>query len=98
MTNVVVEFSKYIILTLMIIYTFHCFYMVRRQDEEEKNELLRQQLLMIFLMDFTAFLVIYLKNRDFQVVIFYAEMMVFFCSYSGVIPYFLQKGLVAFVE
>ncbi len=92
MTNVVVEFSKYIILTLMIIYTFHCFYMVRRQDEEEKNELLRQQLLMIFLMDFTAFLVIYLKNRDFQVVIFYAEMMVFFAAIQVLYRIFYKKA------
>ena len=32
MINIIVELSKYVILTLMIVYTFHCFYMVRRQD------------------------------------------------------------------
>ena len=58
MINVIVELSKYVILTLMVVYTFHCFYMVRRQDEDEKNEALRQQLVLIFFMDFTAFLVI----------------------------------------
>ena len=78
MVNVIVELSKYVILTLMIVYTFHCFYMVWRQDEEEKNELLRQQLILIFFMDFTAFLVIYLKTRDFDVITFYIEMMIFF--------------------
>ena len=56
MINVIVELSKYIILTLMIIYTFHCFYTVRQPDEEERNELLRQQLLLIFFIDFTALL------------------------------------------
>ena len=40
MINVIVELSKYLILTLMIIYTFHCFYTVRQQDEIERNELL----------------------------------------------------------
>ena len=49
MINVIVELSKYLILTLMIIYTFHCFYTVRQQDEEERNELLGQQLILIFL-------------------------------------------------
>ena len=44
MINVIVELSKYLILTLMIIYTFHCFYTVRQQDEIERNELLRQQM------------------------------------------------------
>lgn len=77
MINVIVELSKYLILTLMIIYTFHCFYTVRQQDEIERNELLRQQMVLIFFMDFTAFLVIYLKTFNFQVIVFYVEMMVF---------------------
>ena len=37
MINIIVELSKYVILTLMIVYTFHCFYMVRRQDQEERK-------------------------------------------------------------
>ena len=78
MINVITELSKYVILTLMIVYTFHCFYMVWRQDEEEKKELLHQQLTMIFFIDFTAFLVIYLKSMDFKVILFYIEMMIFF--------------------
>lgn len=80
MINVIVELSKYVILTLMVVYTFHCFYAVRQQDEEERNELLRQQLVMIFFMDFTAFLVIYLKTEDFLVITFYIEMLVFFAA------------------
>ena len=80
MINVIVELSKYVILTLMVIYTFHCFYMVKQQDEEEKNESLRQQLMLIFFMDFTAFLVIYLKTNEFSVIIFYIEMMVYFAA------------------
>ena len=80
MINVITELSKYVILTLMIVYTFHCFYMVWRQDEEEKRELLHQQLTMIFFIDFTSFLVIYLKSMDFRVILFYIEMMIFFAA------------------
>ena len=80
MINVIVELSKYVILTLMVIYTFHCFYLVKQQSEEERNESLRQQLMLIFFMDFTAFLVIYLKTGKFQVILFYAEMMAFFAG------------------
>lgn len=76
----IVELSKFVILTLMVVYTFHCFYMVKQQSEEERNESLRQQLMLIFFMDFTAFLVIYLKTGKFQVVTFYAEMMAFFAG------------------
>jgi cell division protein FtsW (lipid II flippase) len=34
--------------------------------------------MLIFFMDFTAFLVVYLKTLDFQVVLFYIEMMAYF--------------------
>ncbi|HIZ23680.1 MAG TPA: FtsW/RodA/SpoVE family cell cycle protein [Candidatus Blautia faecigallinarum] len=92
MINVIVELSKYTILTLMIVYTFHCFYMVRRQDEEEKNELLRKQLMLIFFMDFNAFLVIYLKTEDFQVILFYIEMMVLFAAIQILYRLFYKKA------
>lgn len=92
MINVIVELSKYLILTLMIIYTFHCFYTVRQQDEEEKYSLLRQQLVLIFFMDFTAFLVIYLKTFDFNVIIFYIEMLVFFAAVQILYRIFYKKA------
>lgn len=78
MINVAVELSKYVILTLMIIYTFYCFYMVRIQRSGARAERLNKQLMLIFLMDLAAFAVIFLKTLDYQVVIFFGEMMVFF--------------------
>lgn len=98
MINVIVELSKYIILTLMIVYTFHCFYTVRQPDEEERNELLRQQLMLIFFIDFTAFLVIYLKTFDYKVVRFYIEMHILFCSNPDTVPYPVQKSITAASE
>ncbi len=92
MINVIVELSKYLILTLMVIYTFHCFYTVRQQDEEEKYSMLRQQLVLIFFMDFTAFLVIYLKTFDFNVIIFYIEMLVFFAAVQILYRIFYKKA------
>ena len=92
MINVIVELSKYLILTLMVIYTFHCFYTVRQQDEEEKYGMLRQQLILIFFMDFTAFLVIYLKTFDFNVIIFYIEMLVFFAAVQILYRIFYKKA------
>ncbi len=92
MINVIVELSKYLILTLMIVYTFHCFHTVRQQDEGEKKGLLRQQLALIFFMDFTAFLVIFLKTFDFKVIIFYVEMMGFFAAVQILYRIFYKKA------
>lgn len=92
MINVIVELSKYFILTLMVVYTFHCFYTARLQDEEEKKHLLRQQLTLIFSMDFMAFLVIFLKTFDFAVVVFYAEMLIFFAVVQILYRVFYKKA------
>ena len=78
MTNVVVELSKYVILTLMIIYTFYCFYLVLKRGTEETGGSLVRQIILIFCMDTVAFAVLFLKTRDYKVLIFYGEMMVFF--------------------
>ena len=78
MLNLTVELSKYVILTLMVVYTFYCFYLVRRQSREDQTESLNKQILLIFLMDTTAIAVIYLKKRDSSILIFYGLMMLYF--------------------
>ena len=93
MVNVIVELSKFVILTLMVVYTFHCFYMVKQQSEEERNESLRQQLMLIFFMDFTAFLVIYLKTGKFQVVTILCRDDGVFCRNPDPVQNAVQKGI-----
>lgn len=92
MINVIVELSKYVILTLMVVYTFHCFYTVSKQKEYEKKELLRQQMMLIFFMDFTAFLVIYLKTQDLKVILFYLEMVAFLAAVQILYRIFYKKA------
>ena len=96
MINVIVELSKYIILTLMIVYTFHCFYTVRQSDEEDRNELLRQQLLLIFFIDFTAFLVLYLKTFNFKIVEFTQKCFCFLLPFRFYTECYTKKYLFCF--
>ncbi len=78
MLNVTVELSKYLILTLMVIYTFYCFFLVRRQSRDEQNESLNKQIVLIFLMDMTAFTVLWLKTRSYEVPLFFMLMTAYF--------------------
>lgn len=78
MINIIVELSKYMILTLMIIYTILCFYLVLRKREGDRLGFLQSQITLIFFLDFISFLVIFLKTFDFQVVLFFVEMMAYF--------------------
>ena len=84
MINIVVELSKYVILTLMIVYTVLCYYLVVGKHASDRKGLLRSQITLTFFLDFTAFVVIFLKTFDFKVVIFYAEMMIYFADMSPV--------------
>lgn len=43
-------------------------------------------------MDFTAFLVIYLKTFDFQVILFYIETLVFFAAVQILYRVFYKKA------
>ena len=81
MVNIIVELSKYVILTLMIIYTFYCFYLAYRQRSTDQEPIFKQFIL-IFLIDTVSFGVIWLKTRDFQVLFLYIEMMAFFSAYQ----------------
>ena len=80
MENVIIELSKYVLLTLMVLYTFYCFFLVKKTPEQEKDSSLFKQLLLIFLMDSAGFAICFLKTRDYKVILFYLEMLVFFAA------------------
>ena len=44
MINIVVELSKYVILTLMIVYTVLCYYLVVGKHASDRKGLLRSQI------------------------------------------------------
>lgn len=90
--NVIIELSKYLILTLMILYTFQCFHMFRYTDEQEKRHLLRKQIMLTFFMNFTAFLNIYLITEDFEVILFYVEMTGLFAAVQILFRLFYKKA------
>ncbi|OUO80281.1 cell division protein FtsW [Blautia sp. An249] len=92
MINVIIELSKYLILTLMILYTFQCFHMFRYTDEQEKRHLLRKQIMLTFFMNFTAFLNIYLITEDFEVILFYVEMTGLFAAVQILFRIFYKKA------
>ena len=64
MLNIIIELSKYLLLVLILLYTFESFTVFRYEDDYDKRYILRKQLLLIIFIDFTAFLVIFLKKEE----------------------------------
>ena len=82
MINIIVELSKYVILTLMLLYTFHCLFLVHLEGHPEKKKHmeghLRSQSFLIFFLLFVAFLDLYLQADTQVILTAYLEMMVLF--------------------
>ena len=58
MLNIIVEISKYLILLIMILYTLESFWVFRYEENYDQRYVLRNQLLLIIFLNFTAFLIL----------------------------------------
>ena len=92
MVNIIVELSKYLLVILIILYTFQCFTVFSKKKERTKKRLMRKQLALIVLMDTVAFLVIYLKTNDVRSILFYGEIMVYLLAVQGLYRLFYKKA------
>ena len=76
MVNIIVEISKYLIILLMTIYTFSCFSIFTKEYEEDEKAVLIRQNIVMFLMQFFAYLVMYLKTGEKKMIFFYAAQVI----------------------
>lgn len=91
MVNVIIEVSKYLMILLVALYTFWSFRYFRFADERRKNRLFAKQNTVMFLLHFTAYVILYLKSGDERVVLFYLAQLVFFAAYLGLYRLFYRN-------
>lgn len=65
------EISKYLILLMMVIYTFECFSVFGYHDAYTKMWILRRQSIWIFMIHFLAFLTLFLRMQEARILVFY---------------------------
>lgn len=78
MINIIVELSKYLIITIIIMYTYLCFHIFGYQNAERKQRMLRKQNTLMFLLQAIAFMVLYLEMDDIRILGFYLAQMILF--------------------
>jgi len=91
MINVVIEISKYLIILLMLVYTYWNFSYFRFGEEERRRRVCRRQNAAMFLLHFIAYLILYLKTEDERIVLFYLAQVVFFAAYVGLSGIFYRN-------
>lgn len=91
MINVIVELSKYMMSVLILIYTYYNFSYFRAKNPQRQKRVCNRQLVMLFMLHLTAYLVIYLKTDKDAVMVFYLAQLVFFVVYQGLSRMFYRN-------
>ena len=89
MLNIIVEMSKYLILLIMILYTLESFWVFRYEENYDQRYVLRNQLLLIILLNFTAFLIIFLQTEELKVLYIFVAINFISAYCAGFIQGFL---------
>ena len=90
--SVAVELSKYIIIFLFAIYTWHCFTVFMGKDRERQEKIYHRQKVMFFVIHFVCSLVLFLNSISIQIVGLYLVQLVFFLFVSEAYP-FVYEGM-----
>lgn len=80
MINLIIQVSKYLIIILMALYTFQCYTVFRKRDEDAKRYLFRRQNMLMFSMHFVAFMVLYLQTSEAKLLIFYGAQVIYLAA------------------
>ena len=100
MINIIVELSKYLMIALMLVYTFECFAVFNYTDEYTQRSIFRKQNVLMFLLHMIAFLVMYLQTNETKMIGFYGMQVVLFLAvillYTIIYPrqYFRSESVV----
>ncbi len=63
METIITELSKYLIIILMVLFTFQCFTIFRKRRVEDKERVLRKQIVLMLLLNLVSFAVLFMNSR-----------------------------------
>lgn len=80
MVNIVIELSKYLMILLIVMYTYLCFSVFGYYDPYIQKRMLRRQNVLMFMIHIVAFAVMYLEKKDVKILAFYAIQVILFLA------------------
>ncbi|MBS6196594.1 MAG: FtsW/RodA/SpoVE family cell cycle protein [Clostridiales bacterium] len=92
METIITELSKYLIIILMILYTFQCFTIFKKHDLEDKRQVLRKQIILMLFMNFVAYAVLYMKTEDSKMIFMYMAVFIFIAVVQILYRVIYKKG------
>lgn len=92
MENVITELSKYLIIILMILYTFQCFTIFRKKDIEDKKHVLVKQIVLMLFMNLTCYAVLYMKTQDMNLIYMFGAVVIYIVMVQVLYRIIYRKG------
>lgn len=77
MENIITELSKYLIIFMMLLYTFSCFTVFRKRDIEDQKNVFRKQILLTLFMNLVAYTVLYIQTEEIKMLFMYVAVFLF---------------------
>ena len=90
--TILVVTSKYIIIILFAIYTWHCFTVFLGSNIERKEKIYKRQKYLMYSIHFICSLVLYLNSLDIKIAVYYFIQLAFLVFASKAYPY-VYNGL-----
>ena len=75
--SIVVEISKYVIILLFAVYTWHCFTVFFGKNAEKKEKVYRRQNRIMYAIHFICSLVLFLNSLDWKIALLYLAQLTF---------------------
>ena len=80
MTRLIIEVSRYVLIGLLLLYTLQSFIAFLRKSEEAREFLFLRQNVLMFCIHFVAFMVLYLKMEEAQLLFFYGAQVIYLAA------------------
>lgn len=90
--SILVETSKYIIIVLFAVYTWHCFTVFIGKDKEHEERVYKRQQKIMFVIHFITTLVLFLNSLDIKILCFYLCQLILLIFMCKAYP-FVYKGM-----
>lgn len=90
--SILVESSKYIIIILFAIYTWHCFSVFVGENLEKKDLVYKRQNKIMYTIHFICFLVLFLNSLDVKMLLLYLAQLVFLVFVNKAYVYVYQNA------
>ena len=61
----------------MVLFTFQCFTIFRKHDQEDKYQVLRRQIILMLFMNFIAYAVLFIQKEEIKFLFMYGAVFIF---------------------